>query len=196
VGDGVTGSPPDVVVDYSTLWTHVTLTDDLGAWAPSAADGMWRRSRQPYSALDVQRLAGKLAVLAEAVQRSQSFAGFFFCPELARGPQAVVRLNGLTYRDGATVDEVVEDFLFPAELQLLTPQVEHVAGPGLRRVRIRQRAYTDDTRSLSDFLSYVFPFDEAAWVLSVSFLDPLQLDRWLPELDALAAGVQLGSDPR
>lgn len=189
-------TPPDIVVDFSPLWASISLGDDVDAWAPAAADGLWHRSEQPYSRFDVERLAAKLVVLGEAVQRSGSHGGFFFCPELARGPRAVVRLNALTYPGGATVQEVVDDFLFPAELQLLTPQVEHVSGVGLTRVRIRQRAYTDDTRSLSDYLSYVFPFDEAAWVLSVSFLDPLHLDRCLPDLDALAAGVQLSSGVR
>jgi hypothetical protein len=62
--------------------------------------------------------------------------------------------------------------------------------------RCAHRHGADDTRSLSDFLSYVFPFDEPAWVLSVSFLDPLELDRWLPQLDDLAAGLQLSGTAR
>ena len=188
----MTGSPPDIVVDHSPLWAAVTVGDDIDPWSVGAADDLWRRSEQPYSRLDVQRLAAKLAVLGEAVQRSGSFGAFFLCPELARGPQSVVRLNGLSHPPDMDLQEVLDDFLFPAGQQLLQPQVEHIAGPGLPRVRVRQRAYTDDdTRSLSDFVAYFFPFDDAAWVLSVSFLDPLQAERWLPELDALAAGVQL-----
>ena len=104
---------------------------------------------------------------------------------------SVVRLDALTNPSGTGVEEVVDDVLLPGEQQLLPPQVDHLAGPGVRRVRIRQRAHTDDTRSLSDHVSYVFPFDDAAWVLSVSFLDPLEAERWLPELDTLAAGLQL-----
>jgi hypothetical protein len=187
----VTGTPPDIVVDHSASWAHVTATDEVDAWGPAAAEELWRRSRQPYSRTDVDRLAAKLRLLGAAVQRSGSYGAFFLCPELARGPMATVRLNGLTYPSGTDLQQVIDDFLFPVELQLLEPEVHHVAGSHLPHVRIRQRAYTDETRSLSDHVAYVFPFDDAALVLSVSFLDPLQSAQWLPELDVLAGGVQL-----
>jgi hypothetical protein len=196
VGDLVSGTPPDIVVDFSALWAQVAAGDDVERWAPAAADGLWRWSGQPHSRSDVERLAAELAVLGEAAQRSGAYGAFFLCPELGRGPMAVVRLNGLTYPSGTSVHEVVDDFLFPEEMQLLPPDVLHVSGPGVPRVRVRQRAYTDDTRSISEYVSYVFPFDGAAWVLSVSFLDPRQADRWLEELDTLAAGVQLQGGAR
>jgi hypothetical protein len=191
VGVAVTAAPPDIVVDHSALWAPVTAGDEIEPWSVATAQDLWRRSGQPHSRPDVDRLAAKLAVLGEAVQRSDSYGGFLLCPDLARGPLSVVRLNGLSHPD-LDVQAVLDDFLFPAEQQLLRPEIEHVSGPGLPRIRVRQRAYTDDdTRSLTDFVAYFFPFHDASWVLSVSFLDPLQAERWLPELDALAAGVQL-----
>ncbi|WP_100501243.1 hypothetical protein [Geodermatophilus chilensis] len=87
------------------------------------------------------------------------------------------------------MDAVVDEVLLPAELQLLQPEIEHLAGPGPRRIRIRQRAFREDTRTVSDHVTYAFPFDQAAWLLSVAFPDPRDTDQRLPELDALAAGV-------
>jgi hypothetical protein len=187
----MSAAPPDITVDHSGLWAHATSADDLRRWAPEAARRLWSSSGQPYSELDVERLAVKLALLAEAAFRSECFGAFFLCPEPARGPRSVVRLNGLTYAAGTPVDEVVEEVLLPNELQLLPPQVEHLAGPGPRRIRVRQRAYDEDTRTVSDHVVFVLPFDEAAWLLSVSFPDPRDAERWLPELDALVAGVQV-----
>jgi hypothetical protein len=187
----MTAAPPDIVVDHSGLWTHATSADDLEAWAPRAARRLWSASGQPYSGLDVDRLTDKLTVLAEAAFRSECFGAFFLCPEPTRGPCSVVRLNGMTYAAGTPVEAVVEEVLLPDELQVLRPEVEHLAGPGPRRIRIRQRAYREDTRTVSDHVVYVLPFDEAAWLLSVSFPDPRDADRWLPELDALVDGVQV-----
>jgi hypothetical protein len=189
LGDGVTAAPPDIVVEHSASWAHATSADVLEQWAPQAAERLWSASGQPCSELDLERLALKLEVLAAAAFRTECFGAFFLCPEPARGPLAVVRLNGLTYPAGTPVDAVVEEILLPAELQLLEPQVEHLAGPGSHVVRVRQRAYAEHTRAVSDRVVHVLPFEEAAWLLSVSFPDPRDTERWLPELDALAAGV-------
>jgi hypothetical protein len=187
----VTAAPPDIAVDYSALWTHATSADDLGTWAPRAAERLWSASGQPYSRLDVDRLSAKLEVLAAAAFRTECFGAFFLCPEPARGPLSVVRLNGMVYPAGTPVDAVVDEVLLPGGTQLLQPEVEHQTGPGPRRVRVRQRAYTEDTRALSDFVTYVLPFDDAAWLLSVSFPDPREAEQWLPELDALVAGIEI-----
>ena len=185
----MTAAPPDITVDYSSLWAHATSADDLETWAPQAAEQVWRGTRQPYTALDVARLAAKLGVLAEAAFASGCFGAFFLCSEPARGPTAVVRLTGMSYPAGTSTDEILDEILLPAANQLLTPEVQHVTAGGQQRIRVRQRAYTDDTRTLSDYVTYVLPFDDAAWLLSVAFPDSRDADRWLAELDALAAGV-------
>ncbi|MGY1703943.1 hypothetical protein ACI79C_05155 [Geodermatophilus sp. SYSU D00697] len=187
----MTAAPPDITVDYSALWAHSTSADDLTVWAPQAARQLWTASGQPHSRLDVDRLAAKLEVLATAAFRTECFGAFFLCPEPARGPRSVVRLDGLRYPAGTPVDAVVDEVLLPVELQLLEPHVEHLAGPGAHRIRVRQRAFREDTRTVSDHVTYVFPFTEAAWLLSVAFPDPRDTEQWLPELDALASGVQV-----
>ena len=185
----MTAAPPDITVDHSSLWAHATSADDLGTWAPQAAEQVWRGTRQPYTALDVERLAAKLGVLAEAAFGTGCFGAFFLCPEPAQGPTAVVRLNGMSYPAGTGTEEILDEILLPPDSQLLTPEVEHITDGGQHRIRVRQRAYTDDTRTLSDYVTYVLPFDEAAWLLSVAFPDSRLADRWLAELDALAAGI-------
>jgi hypothetical protein len=168
----VSAGPPDIVVDYSAAWTQVSIGDDIDSWAPAAAEQLWAAAGQPYSVVPC-------------------FGAFIFCPDLSRGPRAVVRLNALRYAAGFADEEIIEELLLPDAQQLLRPEVEHLAGAGLRRLRIRQRAYTDEDRTVADYIAYVVPFEEGAWALSVSFPDPRDAERWLPELDALSAGVQL-----
>ena len=194
--EGMTESDlPDITVDYSHLWAHVAAGDDIDSWAPGAAQRLWAGSGDPYSRMDVDLLATRLALLAEGAFATQCLGAFFLCPELSRGPKAVVRLNGMRYPAGTADEEIVQEILLPDEMQLLPPEVTHLAGSGLRRIRMRQRAYTDETRTISDYISYVVPFDEGAWILSVAFPDSRDADRWLPELDALTEGVQLQAVP-
>lgn len=187
----MSAGPPDIVVDYSAAWTQVSIGDDIDSWAPAAAEQLWAATGQPYSDLDVTLLSTQLGLLARGAFVVPCFGAFIFCPDLSRGPRAVVRLNALRYAAGFADEEIVEELLLPDAQQLLRPEVEHLAGAGLRRLRIRQRAYTDEDRTVADYIAYVVPFEEGAWALSVSFPDPRDAERWLPELDALSAGVQL-----
>lgn len=191
----MTTSPPDITVDHSVLWVHASSADDVDAWSVRAAQELYATAGGPAQDGDVERLAARLALLAEAAFATDCFGAFFLCPDPARGPLAVVRLNGATFATGTTLDELVEQFLLPSEQQLLAPQVEH--DPGRARVRLRQRAWTDETRAVSDYLTWLLPFEAddddggAVWLLSVSFPDPRDADRWLDELDALADGVRV-----
>jgi hypothetical protein len=195
MGDLVSAAPPDITIDRSGLWAQANAADDLEAWAPRAAEEVWRSTGQPYTRLDVERLAAKLQLLAEAAFGTGCFGALFFCPEPGRGPLAVVRLNGMSYPAGTTTEAILDEVLLPSENQLFPPEVEEAPRAGRHRIRVRQRAYTDDTRTVSDYVTYVFPFDEAAWLLSVAFADPRDADRWLAELDALADGVAVaGAD--
>ncbi|WP_097181991.1 hypothetical protein [Blastococcus haudaquaticus] len=190
VGDQVGDGPPDIVVDYPAGWAQVSADDDIAGWAPAAADQLWASSGQPYSALDVQVLGAQLEIMARSAFVVPCFGAFVFCPELARGPRAVFRLSGLRFPRGTPDDRIVDDILLPGGQQLVEPQVEHLSGPGLRRFRVRQRAWTEESRALSDFIAYVFPFESGGWVLSTSLPDPREAERWLPHFDELAAGVQ------
>ena len=184
-------TPPDITVEYSGLWAHVAAGDDVDTWAPQAAERLWAGSGGPYSRLDVDLLATRLALLADGSFATQCLGAFFLCPELGRGPKAVVRLLGMRFAVGTSDEEIVQQLLLPDEVQVLRPEVTSLSETGPRRIRIRQRAYTDDTRTISDHVTYVVPFEEAAWVFSVAFPDPRDADRWLPELDELTSGVQV-----
>jgi hypothetical protein len=194
VGQLVTDGPPDIVVDHSAAWTPVSPDDDIPTWAHRSAQTMWASSEQPYSEFDTQLLGAKLEVMGRSAFVVPCFGAFVFCPELARGPRAVLRLSGVRYPLGTDEDAVVQDLLLPAEQQLLPPEVEHLSGPGLRRVRVRQRAWTDESRAVADYIAYIVPFQEGAWVLSTSLPDPREAERWLPDLDQLAAGVRVGGE--
>jgi hypothetical protein len=183
--------PPDIVVDFSPAWAQVSWGDDIEAWAPAAADRLWAASGGPRSDLDVRRLAAELEVMARSAFVVPCFGAFVFCPELARGPRAVLRLTGLRYEPGTGEREIIEEVVLPDDQQLIAPEVEHLNGPVLRRIRIRQRAWTDKERVIADYIAYVFPFDEGAWLLSTSLPDPREAERWLADLDQLSAGVQL-----
>jgi hypothetical protein len=195
LGPLVTLAPPDITVDHSPLWVHATSADDVDAWSVPAAEDLWAIADRPPADGDVERLASRLALLAEAAFATECFGAFLLCPDPARGPIAVVRLSGATFPAGTSLDDLVEEFLLPDEHHLVPPQVELATGRGLAQVRLRQRAWTDDTRTVADYLSWLLPFQGddggTAWLLSVSFPDPRDADRWLDELDALAAGVQL-----
>lgn len=116
-------SPPDVIVDHSSLWVHATSADDVDVdgWSVSAAQSLWAATGGPVSDGDVERLAGRLALLAEATLAAECFGAFFLCPEAARGPLAVLRLNGATYPAGTTLGELAERFLLPDEQQVSLP---------------------------------------------------------------------------
>ena len=182
--------PPDITVDYSGIWAHATPDDDPDPWARATAPRLWQATGDPFSQLDVERLSAKLALLAEAALSTDCLGAFLLCPEPARGPVAVVRLNGMVYPTGTPEEAVIDDLLLPPAQQVLTPQVEHLPG-GLRRVRLRQRAYDEETGTIGEYLTWVLPFDDAAWLLSVSFADHRVAEQWLPEIDALTEAVQV-----
>ena len=191
MGPGMTDGPPDIVVDLSPAWTQVSWGDDIEAWAPWAAERLWTASGRPFSDLDVRMLATELEGTARGAFAVPCFGAFVFCPELTRGPRAVLRLTGLRFPDGMGEQEIIDQVLLPAELRLVPPEVEYPTGPGLRRIRIRQRAWTEKERTIADHIAYVFPFDEGAWLLSTSLPDPLEAERWLADLDELSAALQL-----
>lgn len=184
-------APPDITVDYSHAWVHITLGQDVDNWATEAAEQLWAAGEGPYSPLDVDLLASRLRALAEGLLATRSVGGFFLCPELARGPRAVVRLNALTYPTGTADEEILREVVLPDEEQVMPPEITELAGPGPRRIRIRQRAYAEDTRTVSDHVTYVLPFEGAAWILSTAFTDPQAADGSLTALDALIAGIEL-----
>lgn len=186
----MTTAPPDISVDHSALWVSVNSGQDVEAWAPTAARDAWRASGLPFSDLDVDRLAAQLSALAQAAFRTECFGAFVLVPDPVAGPVATVRANGMTYPSGTPFDDLLAQLLLPPELLLLPAQVEHLAVRGRSVVRIRQRAIGERTRAVADYLTYVLPFDGAAWLLSASFPDPAVADQWLPALDELAAAVE------
>ena len=188
MGPLVTGGPPDIDVDFSAAWVSVTFDDDLAAWAPDAARRLWALSG---SAFDVRLLATDLELAARSAFVVPCFGAFVFCPEPARGPRAVLRVSGLAYPAGTDEQEILDAILIPAEQQLLPPQIEDIEGPGLRRVRIRQRAWSTNTGAVVDHIAYLFPVADGAWLLSTAMPDHREAERCLPDLDELAAGVQL-----
>jgi hypothetical protein len=187
----VSAGPPDIVVDHSPAWADVGVEDDVETWAPAAAGQLWAASGQPHSALDVRLLAARLELMARSAFVVPCFGAFVFCPELARGPRAVLHLTGLRHPPGSWEEQIIDDILLPTDQQLLTPEVEHLNGPGLRRIRIRQRAWAEEDRTITDHIAYLFLFEEGAWVLSTSLPDPREAERWLADLDESSAGVQL-----
>ena len=191
----MSGGPPPVVVDHSAAWAQVSVGDDIAAWAPLAAGRMWSLSGRPYSALELRLLAAKLHIMASSAFVVPCFGAFVFCPEPVRGPRAVFRLSGLRYPAGTEDQQIVDDILLPAEQQLVPPEVRHVDAPGLRRFRVRQRAWTESSGAVSDYLGYVYPFEEGAWLLSTALPDPREAERWLPDLDELVAGLRLQGAP-
>jgi hypothetical protein len=195
VGDGVSLAAPDVVVHHSAVWVHVSVGDDIAAWAPLAADRLWSASEQPFSALDVQILGAQLEVVGRSAFVVPCSGAYVFCPELSRGPRAALRLTCVPYQPGVAVEETVDDILMPAERQVLQPQVEHHQRPGQQRLRVRQRACSAADRAVYDYIAYVFPFHEGAWVLSTCLADPREAERWLPDFDELAAGVRCQEVP-
>ena len=195
MGDPMTDGPPDIVVDHSPAWVQVSWGEDVDAWAPRAAAQLWAGSGQPHSELDVEVLAAKLRLMGHSAFQVPCFGAFVFCPELSRGPRAVVRLTGVRYPADEAAGRLVDDVLLPAGQQLLEPQVEQLTGPGLPRTRVRQRAWTEEDRDIADYIAYLYPFDEGAWVLSTSLPDPREADRWLADLDELSAGLQLQVAP-
>ena len=191
MGGGVSVPVPDVVVHHSSAWAQLSPEEDVAVWAPDAADRLWSASGQPYSALDVEILGAQLEVLGRSAFAVPCDGTFVFCPELSRGPRAALRLTCLRYPPGAAVEEIVDDLLMPAEVQLLQPLVERDQGPGQRHLRVRQRACSSVDRAVLDHIAYVFPFQEGAWVLSTALPDPREAERWLPDFDVFAAGVRL-----
>jgi hypothetical protein len=191
VGGGVSVPLPDIVVHHSTAWAQVSPERDVAAWAPDAADLLWSASGQPYSALDVDILGAQLEVLGRSAFTFPCAGAFVFCPDLSRGPRAVLRLTPLSCRPGAAAEEIVDDLLLPAESQLPQPQVEHGQGAEQRHLRVRQRACSAADRAVYDHIAYVFPFPAGAWVLSTALTDPREAERLLPDLDHFAAGVRL-----
>ncbi|NEK86961.1 hypothetical protein GCU60_14545 [Blastococcus saxobsidens] len=191
MGVELTGGPPDIVVDFSAAWARVLPDDDLADWARSAAEQAWALSGARPSALDEERLAAEFTILARVAFQSPCFGAFVFCPAPSQGVRACVRLIGLRYPPGTEGGTIVDEFLLPAERQLLEPQVEQSTDAGLRRIRIRQRAWSADTGRVSDHVAYVFPGDDGAWALTTSLPDPREAELLLADLDELAAGVQL-----
>jgi len=191
VGGDVSVPLPDIVVHHSTAWVQVSPEDDVAAWAPDAADRLWSASGQPYSALDVAILSAQLEVLGRSAFTVPCAGAFVFCPELSRGPRAVLRLTQLSCPPGAAAEEAVDDLLMPAELQVLQPQVEHSRGPGQQHLRVRQRACTAADRAVLDYIAYVFSFQGGAWVLSTALPDPREAERLLGDFDLFAAGARL-----
>ena len=188
----MTGGPPDIDVDFSADWVSVTSDDDLAAWGPEAARELWARSGgEPGSDFDVQLLAAELELAAKCAFVLPCFGAFVFCPEPSRGPRAVLRVSGLAYPAGTDEQEVLDAILIPAEQQLLPPQIGQLAGPGLRCLRVRQRAWSTESGAVTDHIAYLLPFDGGAWMLSTAIPDPREAERWLADLDELAAGVQL-----
>ena len=185
--------PPDISADPAPFWAWADSAQDLNAWAPVAADQVWQASSLPFSASDVQRTAQQLHEAASVVFSTGARAAFLLCPEPPSGIVAGVRLNAIALDDGASAQDLREELLFPAELQLLAPEqweLETPAGPALR---LRQRAFLEDTRAVSDYLSYTWVFPGAAWLLSTSFPDHRVADVWAPAVDELAASVSLAS---
>lgn len=182
---------PDIVVHHSSAWAQLSPDDDVAAWAPDAADRLWSASGQPYGALDVDMLRAQLEVLGRSAFVVPCAGAFVFCPEPSRGPRAALRLTQLSCPPGAAVEETVDDLLLPAELQLLQPQVEHSQGSGQRHLRVRQRACSAADRAVFDYMAYVFPCPEGAWVLSTALTDPREAERLLSDFDVFAAGVRL-----
>ncbi|MCA0146561.1 hypothetical protein [Blastococcus sp. LR1] len=191
MGPDVTGGPPDIVVDFSAAWAQVGPDDDLADWAAAAARRSWTLAGVEPSAVDADLLAAEFTVLAKAAFAVPSFGAFVFCPEPSQGARAAVRLIGLRYPAGTEDGVIVEEFLLPAEQQLLPPQVEQSTDSGLRRIQIRQRAWSADTGNVSDHIAYVFPCEEGAWALTTSLPDPREAELLLADLDELAAGLQL-----
>ncbi|WP_147251767.1 hypothetical protein [Blastococcus sp. TF02-8] len=187
----MTDGPPDIVVDFSPAWVQLSWGEDVDAWAPAAAAALWQATGQPHGVQDVAVLAATLEVMARSAFLVPCFGAFVFCPEPARGPRAVLRLTGIRCSGGTDGARLVEEILLPDGQQLLTPQVEHMSGPGLPRTRIRQRARAEEDRTISDHIAYLFPFGQGAWVLSTTLPDTAEVERWLPDLDELSAGVQL-----
>ncbi|RZU32714.1 hypothetical protein [Blastococcus saxobsidens] len=191
MGVDLTDGPPDIVVDFSAAWTRVLPDDDIAGWARAAAERTWALSGVQPSALDAEMLAAEYTVLARVALTTPCFGAFVFCPEPSRGPRACVRLIGLRHPAGVEDRTLIDQFLLPAERQLLSPQVEQATDAGLRRIRIRQRAWSADTGKVSDHIAYVFPGDEGAWALTTSLPDPRETELLLSDLDELAAGVRL-----
>ena len=187
-------APPDITVDSSPLWVAARSDADPERWAAGAARTAWERTSGPFRRRDVTLLATRLAVSAEIAFATGCSGVFFLLPEPACGPVAGVRLNGIRWARGTSLGEVVEDLLLPADRHLLPPRIEHLSGPGARRILLRQRAATEHTRAAADHLTWLVPYDEAGWLLSLSFPDPRQADRWLPDLDALAAAVRVSGE--
>ncbi|WP_104524984.1 hypothetical protein [Blastococcus atacamensis] len=191
MGAELTVGPPDIVVDFSAAWVQVGPDDDLAGWASAAAQRIWALGGGPPSRLDAEILAAEFTVLAKVAFAVPSFGALVFCPEPSRGPRACVRLMGLRYSPGIEESSIVEEFLLPAEQQLLPPEVEQSTDAGLRRIRIRQRAWSADTGRVADHIAYLFPCDEGAWALTTSLPDPHEAELMLADLDQLAASVQL-----
>jgi hypothetical protein len=186
----VIAGPPGIVVGFSTAWAHVSVDDDVAAWAFTAAREMWALpGAEPARPLDVEVLAAEFEVLARAAFVRPCSGAFVLCPDPSHGPRAVLRLTWLPYPLETGDATIVEELLLPAERQLLPPQVEFAGDPGLRRIRIRQRAWSAGTGVVSDHIGYVFPCEGGAWTLSTSLPDPLEAERWLADLDQLAAGA-------
>ncbi|RBY87091.1 hypothetical protein DQ244_17280 [Blastococcus sp. TBT05-19] len=195
MGADLTGGPPDVVVGFSAAWSHMGPDDDLADWASAAARRSWELAGVEPSPLDAEILAAEYTVLGKAAFAVPSFGAFVFCPDPSEGVRACVRLIGLRYPPETEDESIVEEFLLPAEQQLLPPQVEQSTGTGLRRIRIRQRAWSADTGNVSDHIAYVFPCDEGAWALTTALPDPREAELLLADLDHLAAGLQLQPAP-
>lgn len=191
MGSGMTDGPPDIVVDFSPAWASVTWGADIDSWAPAAAERLWSSSGQPFSELDIRLLAAKLDVMARSAFVVPCFGAFVFCPELGRGPRAVLRLTGVRFPSGSEERDMIEEVTLSTDQQLLAPAVEQMCGPGLRRIRIRQRTWMEDKRVVADHIAYLFPFEGSAWLLSTLLPDPREADRWLADFDELSTGVHM-----
>ena len=183
--------PPDLDLHYAPCWAHANSGVDLTRWAPRAAAAVWKATGQPHSRLDVERMTVMLEHLAGFAFGTGALGVFLLCPEPAGGPTAVLTLRAVSLDDGAGRDDLVADLMHPAGNQLVPPDSSELTTPAGPVLRLRQRALDDETRAISDWLSYLWTFPTSAWVLSSSFPDLSVLDAWAETIDELARGVHL-----
>ena len=183
--------PPDIAVTHSALWVQATSADDPDAWGAATAAARWQTAGGQHTPAQVRLLAAQLSALAEVAFATGCFGAFVLVPDPARGPVGVARLNAVQCEPGGDPDQLARDLLLPDELQLLPPEVTVLEAPCGPARRIRQRAFSEHTRAVSDYLTFAYAFADAAWVLTMSFPQPSDTEDWLPELDLLAQGVDL-----
>lgn len=183
--------PPDLDLHYAPCWAHCNSGSDLTTWAPLAAKSVWEATEQPHSRLDVERMTVMLEHLAGFAFRTGAVGVFLLCPEPAGGPTAVLTLRAVSLDDGSGRDDLVADLMHPAGNQLLPPDSRELPTPAGTVLRLHQRAVDDETRAISDWLSYVWEFPTSAWVLSTSFPDLRVLETWASTMDDLVGGFHL-----